>query len=140
MLKYSKIENLTIEKKISQTKIAQIIGMTREGYGRMLRDKTMKVSILEKIASIFEVPITYFFEEETELQSGEVEHKTNDEFSNLENGSNEIDNLIEEVHYQKQMNKALLNLVSKQKTEIEGLQVTVDNLERSTIGDKSKEV
>jgi len=63
MVKNNIIESLIVERNLSQTKVAKTIGMSREGFGRMLKSKTMKVSTLESIAEVLNVPTTHFFEE-----------------------------------------------------------------------------
>ncbi|NQU34238.1 MAG: helix-turn-helix transcriptional regulator [Bacteroidetes bacterium] len=127
-------------KNISQGKLASAIGMSREGYSRMLKDKTMKVSVLESIAGILDVPVTYFFEEESITQKKAKDYPTNDSITLANEESAVIKSLTEDVHYHKQTNIALLNLIDKQKAEIKGLVNTIKRLDKSVIGNKLKEV
>lgn len=64
MLNYTKIESYRKDKKISQEVLALKCGFkTREGYGQMLRNRSMKVETLEKIAEFLNIPIWEFFDE-----------------------------------------------------------------------------
>jgi transcriptional regulator with XRE-family HTH domain len=117
MLKYSRIKDILKEKKMSQTKIADLIGMTREGYGRMIRDKTLKVSTLEKISGYLEVPITDFFTELNPNQETIKNHKTSSEI----NWANENN-----PNTSKNMNR----LINAQITTIESQAKTISMLER----------
>lgn len=62
-MKYSKIEELRMLKNISTRRIAKELEMSDTGYTRMIQNETCTVSVLEKIAKYFDVPITTFLEE-----------------------------------------------------------------------------
>lgn len=62
-MKYSKIEDLRISNKISIRKMARELEMSDSGYSRMIENETCSVSVLERIANYFKLPITYFFDE-----------------------------------------------------------------------------
>lgn len=63
-MNYELIEEERRKSGITIEKFAEIIGMTKAGYDKMLRAKSMKVEILQKIADEFHKPISYFFEME----------------------------------------------------------------------------
>ncbi len=60
-MNYNKIENIRKQKKVSQRDLCKIIGITTVGYSKMIREESIKVSTLEKIAKVLEVPVIYFF-------------------------------------------------------------------------------
>jgi transcriptional regulator with XRE-family HTH domain len=48
-------------KNISLAELAKLIGASRSGIYMSMREKTMRIETLEKIAEVLEVPITVFF-------------------------------------------------------------------------------
>jgi len=62
-MNYKKIENFTKERKIDFADFFLKIEMTSAGYYRMMKEKTLKVNVLEKIAAYFDVPVSTFFDE-----------------------------------------------------------------------------
>jgi transcriptional regulator with XRE-family HTH domain len=54
----AKDEGITIKNLCSQ------IGMTEQGFATSLKNQTLKIETLEKIAKIFDVPLSYFFGED----------------------------------------------------------------------------
>lgn len=48
------------------------LGMSAMGYKQMIDNKTIKVSTLEKIAEIFNLPTSYFFEDSKENLTAEI--------------------------------------------------------------------
>lgn len=61
-MNYNKIIELQQQKKVSNRKLAETIGMSDVGYGKMLANESCDVRTLEAIAKFFKVPINYFFE------------------------------------------------------------------------------
>lgn len=51
-------------KKITSTQIAEAIGMTRQGFEKTLKEESLKVETLEKIADFFSLPVIAFFDGE----------------------------------------------------------------------------
>lgn len=51
---------------MSRKDLSEKLGITPYGFDRMIRDETMKISTFEKLYKLFEVPISYWFEEEKE--------------------------------------------------------------------------
>ena len=77
-MNYKKLVDLLKEKNLSDNKIARIIDMTGTGYRDMLKNHTMKVDTLEKVAKHFNTPVSYFFDEqEPEVQEPPAGYKTN---------------------------------------------------------------
>jgi len=62
----NKIETFRQLKKINQRELAEMIEMTQTGYSQMIKNNDIKISVLEKIAEIFQVPITDFFSDNIE--------------------------------------------------------------------------
>jgi len=58
-----KLRDLMKIKKISQREISSKIGMTQSGFSSAVISGDFKVSTLERIAKVLEVPVGYFFDE-----------------------------------------------------------------------------
>ena len=65
----NKIEALKKQRKVSNTDLAEKTDMSRGGFELMLKSGDMKISTLKAIADFFNVPITYFFEDNKEVES-----------------------------------------------------------------------
>jgi len=61
MLNVSKIKNLLKGKKITIDELALQVGYTRSGLNKSLNSGDLKVSTLEKIAKVLDVPVSSFF-------------------------------------------------------------------------------
>jgi len=59
-----KIKILAREKKISIRALANELGMTEQGLQLLIRENSTKIDTLERIASILDVPVGVFFDEE----------------------------------------------------------------------------
>jgi len=59
-----KIKELQKRNKFTQEELAELIGMTRTGFRGALANDEFKASTLLKLAKVFNVPITYFYEED----------------------------------------------------------------------------
>jgi len=66
-MNYRKIEELRNSKRFSKTEIAGRLGMTLNGYEKMISLKTLNVERLEKLCEIFKVPVQYFFDDNEKL-------------------------------------------------------------------------
>ena len=84
-MNYDKIKILSEEKNLAIKNLAQKIGITEAGLHQMVRNKSIKVDILENIASILDVPVSYFFEEGVTGGSG-VEKNLNHSQINYQQG------------------------------------------------------
>lgn len=58
-----RIEDLRLSKKIPKMDFYEQVGMTSKGFNQMFENNSIKLSTLQKIAELLEVPITYFFTE-----------------------------------------------------------------------------
>jgi len=83
-LKYNRIEELRESLRYSKKDIYDCLGITAAGYEKMIKNKTCTVSYLEKIAELFQVPITIFFETDHTDHAFVSERKGNYELKNLE--------------------------------------------------------
>lgn len=64
---YSKIRVLMMHNNFSERKLATEIGMSNTGFRTALERKTLRIDHLEKISAVFDVPVTYFFNESNEI-------------------------------------------------------------------------
>lgn len=64
---YDKLISLMNKENLSNRAMAKIVNMTVGGFIPMLKNKTMKVETLEKLANHFQKPISYFFEDTEDL-------------------------------------------------------------------------
>lgn len=71
MLHIKKLKLLIEDKKVSQEYLANIIGLTRNGFQKKMKSpKSFFVEELYKISDHFNMPVTYFFSEDvTSTQS-----------------------------------------------------------------------
>jgi transcriptional regulator with XRE-family HTH domain len=60
---YSKIRLLMSQRKFNESQLAKEIGMSQPGLKSTLNNGTMRVDTLERLCSVFDVPVSYFFEE-----------------------------------------------------------------------------
>lgn len=64
-MNYSKIKTLLEKRKITIQKLCDEVGISTVGFHNIYNNKSIKVQTLEKIADVLQVPIKYFFEDET---------------------------------------------------------------------------
>jgi DNA-binding Xre family transcriptional regulator len=62
MINKQQVEKLREERNIPKMEFYSKIGMTAKGYNQMFENDSMKLSTLEKIAAILDVPIVSFFD------------------------------------------------------------------------------
>jgi len=62
-MNYNKIRDLMKEKKVTAAFLSRKIKMSVLGFNKSLSNESMKIEVLEKIALILEVPVSYFFDE-----------------------------------------------------------------------------
>lgn len=62
-MNYNRIEELTKTLSIDMQTFCDAISMSKAGYYKMLKDQTLKVEVLERIANYFSVPVSTFFDE-----------------------------------------------------------------------------
>ena len=65
MLNLQKIKELSESTGISMTEVAKMLQTSPQALSKMIRENSTKVSTLEKLSEIFNVPVGYFFNEVT---------------------------------------------------------------------------
>lgn len=68
-----KITNLRKIKKIGQGDLADMIGISRQGFINALKNNSFKVELLEKIAEKLEVNVSYFFSDNKNAKKGNLD-------------------------------------------------------------------
>ena len=96
-----RIKKILIEKGITMRKLVGLIDMTENGFAYSIKNKTIKLQTIEKIATNLEVPVSYFFDENTDYKKNfhvdKVEHNGNGHIinaKNINNGSTNKDELF----------------------------------------------
>lgn len=64
MLNLSKIKPLLRQRGMTAQQVAKELGITVQALCKMTRENTTKISTLEQIAKLLDVPVSYFFDEE----------------------------------------------------------------------------
>ena len=100
-MNYSKIEEQIKSQNVDMEVFFKDIDMSRAGYYRMMKEKTLKVDVLEKIASALKQPISFFFDEP---EAGPK--------MSAEDLRNKVDELYEENRELLKENKQLLQRIS----------------------------
>jgi transcriptional regulator with XRE-family HTH domain len=77
-MKYSKLENLRKEKKVTYQNLADHLGISRQGLSKMIKNKTCTVEVLERLADYFGVSILWFFDKETPAEEPRAIYNTAD--------------------------------------------------------------
>ena len=121
-MNYSIIKELANEKNFSIRKLCLKIGISEQGLHAAIRNNTLKIRDLEKIANVLGVNIEYFFKENSNIDiSGQVQigngNKQNmnyaDRFKDMEADNRllkeKIKGLQNEVLLLKEMNDILKN-------------------------------
>ena len=73
MLNLGKIKQLIRQSGMTMTELSIQLGVSKQALCKMIRENTTKISTLEQIAQIFNVPVTYFFVEDESEQKGMTE-------------------------------------------------------------------
>lgn len=63
MLNLQKIKQLASAKDMTLVDVAKELGISKQSLNQMMRENSTKVSTLERIAEILDVPVTTFFDE-----------------------------------------------------------------------------
>lgn len=78
----NRLKDLLQSKKINQRELADKIGYTQTAISQAISRGDFKVSMLEKIADVLEVPMNYFFVEKNRIEiKGQVHNGTGDNVS-----------------------------------------------------------
>lgn len=79
MMNLLKIRDLCKKESISIRSLAQHIGMSEQNFHRCIKTNKIEASILFTIAQFFNVPISYFFHEDTDTSTLKNTKSTNHE-------------------------------------------------------------
>ncbi len=61
---YDKIERLRTERKVGKNELVEGLDITRQGFDNMMKNDTMTLRMLGKIAAFFGINAKYFFEDD----------------------------------------------------------------------------
>lgn len=101
------LKNILLKKNLSMKELVAKIGMTENGFAYSIKNKTVKLITLEKIAEVLEVPVSYFFGEgDTGLPKGK---EATGAVSSLKEATHEIEKLKIEISSLKKENEDLRN-------------------------------
>ncbi len=95
----SKLHELMKLKKITQKELSNKIFLSQNAISNILQRGDLKVSVLEKIAEVLSVPVSYFFEEEsgTSLNKQITNGNGNVQMNGVNNGSIKLNNAKHEI-------------------------------------------
>ncbi len=88
---YEKIDKALKNSGITQTEFLKKIGLTRAGYVKALKNRSLKVSTLQKISEALNMPISHFF------PGFEARPETLKEMSQLEQKNRELSETLQTV-------------------------------------------
>ncbi|MDR3093414.1 MAG: helix-turn-helix transcriptional regulator [Bacteroidales bacterium] len=69
---YSRIKTEIERKRISIRDLCYKIDVTEQGLHQMIRNKSMKIEVLERISQVLDVPVSYWFGSDS--SSGELKY------------------------------------------------------------------
>lgn len=79
-MNYSKIQNLLdSNKNLRKGDLLKKVGKSNWGFNEMVAKRSMRVDVLEKMSEFFDVPISYWFDEdnkENNLKEGQSDYLT----------------------------------------------------------------
>jgi len=84
-MNYNKITEIATDRRISIPQLAEKIGMSKRGLYVALKENSMRIDTLEKIAKVLEIPISVFFDSGNENEPGEILKKLETAKENLAN-------------------------------------------------------
>lgn len=64
-MNYNVLRKLIAEKRLQRKEVAKILEMTPSGFDHMMTNETMSVKVLQKACEHFRVPVSYFFENDS---------------------------------------------------------------------------
>ena len=99
---YSRIKIELEHKDISVRELCYKIDVTEQGLHQMIRKKSMKVEILERISKVLSLPVSYWFEDEKNTENAVVkgsEHRdTNSKKRKTKLSDEKIDALTQNLN------------------------------------------
>ena len=111
-MNYIKIKHIAEEKNITFKSLCGEVGVTEAGLHQMIRNKSIKVDILEKISIVLKVPISHFFEDEKKIfgDNNTVNIGSSVSESNNSNNNNNNTNYSEKTELLEAMGKIIKSL------------------------------
>ncbi|MCL1868423.1 MAG: helix-turn-helix domain-containing protein [Paludibacter sp.] len=97
-----KIKILAKERNIFIRALANAVGITEQGLQLLIRENSTKIDTLEKIASVLNVPISVFFDENNTINQKSDSKNAVDIYSNASNSSS-ITSYIEKISHLEQL-------------------------------------
>jgi transcriptional regulator with XRE-family HTH domain len=118
---YSRIKIELDKKKMSIRDLCYKIDVTEQGLHQMIRNKSMKVEVLERISRVLDKPVSYWFSEELEgvyaavNANGSINSRNGDADANVI-GTQVAPTIIHQKidSLTKNLNEMLKDIISKQ--------------------------
>ena len=104
---YSRIKSVLEHKNISIRELCFKIDVTEQGLHQMIRNKSMKIEVLERISNVLELPVTYWFEDQISAKNTVSDRLTRSPFSGTKLSHEKIDALT------KNLNDVLKEVISR---------------------------
>jgi len=104
---YSRIKSELEHKNISIRELCCRIDVTEQGLHQMIRNKSMKIEVLERISNVLELPVTYWFENQISARGIMSNTRLSNALSGTKLSHEKIDFLT------KELNKVLKEVVSR---------------------------
>ncbi len=111
---YNRIKTELEHKSMSIRDLCYKIDVTEQGLHQMIRNKSMKIEILERISYVLERPVSYWFEEGTDTESM-LSNRSTDIVEFDKTDKNEANKMIHEKidSLTKYLNEMLKEIVNK---------------------------
>ena len=68
-MNYSKIKDELTRQNKTAKDLCNDLGMSEQGFHQMIRNRSMKINILEEISEYLNVPISYWFDDDENIVS-----------------------------------------------------------------------
>jgi len=95
---YSRIKNELELKNLSIRELCCKIDVTEQGLHQMIRNKSMKIEVLERISIALGVPVTYWFEKQTNTRNTMSNRRTSTPLSGSKLSYEKIDSLTNNLN------------------------------------------
>ncbi len=94
-MNYSRIKILLEERKITLRELCREVEITEQGFHQMVRNRSMKVEVLERISVFFDVPVSFWFDEATQDHSAPERPVT--PFERIDNITGQLNELLKSI-------------------------------------------
>jgi transcriptional regulator with XRE-family HTH domain len=95
---YSRIKSELDRKNLSIRELCYKIDVTEQGLHQMIRNKSMKIEVLERISNALEVPVTYWFEKLSNARSAVSNKRMSTPLSGSKLSYEKIDSLTNNLN------------------------------------------